>query len=211
MKVIELEAKAFVAAASGDGVAKPPGPPIFDTAKRIIGLTGRARSGKDTVADMICATFKPAERVTFAKPLKDGLKVMLNLTDEHIGGSLKEVVLADFGSSPRQMMQTLGTDWGREMVDQNIWLTVAKRKAEAAIDEGKHVVFTDVRFENEADMVRSLGGTVWHIVRDNARKVNQHASEAGVTNVPGDVVIYNNGTLEQLFEEVCVTTFKGVV
>lgn len=150
---------------------------------------------------MLKDTFK-VETLAFARPLKEGLKTMLNLTDEHVHGSLKETVIEAFGKSPRQMMQTLGSDWGRLLVSDDIWLTVARQQIEAWIEEGKHVVITDVRFDNEAQMIRAMGGSIWHIKRDTAQAVNSHVSEAGNFFLPGDIIIDNNGTLEDLFETV---------
>jgi len=60
------------------------------------------------------------------------------------------------------------------------------------------IVIKDIRFENEADFLRRHNGTLWHIVRDDAQKVNAHASELGIAIGEQDVVIDNNGTLEQL-------------
>jgi hypothetical protein len=169
----------------------------------LIGLTGKARSGKDTVAGMLKDAFQ-VETLAFARPLKEGLKTMLNLTDEHVHGSLKETVIEDFGKSPRQMLQTLGTDWGRELVTNDIWLIVAQRQIAAWLDEDKSVVITDVRFDNEADLIRKLGGSVWHVRRNDAQAVNAHASEAGVLfHSDTDKIIDNNGTLAELFDTVC--------
>lgn len=179
----------------------PPGnPPRSDNTPKLIGLTGKARSGKDTVAGFLADNYG-VKTLAFARPLKEGLKTMLNLSDEHVHGSLKETVIPDFGKSPRQMLQTLGTDWGRQMVTDSIWLLVAKRQIEAWLEQGYHVAMTDVRFDNEAEMIRTMGGKVWHIHRPNAAQVNAHASEAGVTfDKSLDVLIVNDGSLEDLFD-----------
>ena len=169
----------------------------------LIGLTGRARSGKDTVAGML-KTVVDFKSLAFAAALKDGLKTMLDLTDEHVYGDLKEVVIEDFGKSPRQMLQTLGTEWGRQLVHDDIWLTVTRRKIDRWREEGFAVVMTDVRFENEAEMIRKMGGRVWHVVRPDAPKINAHASENGVSfDAATDITIYNNGTLDDLYDAVC--------
>lgn len=60
------------------------------------------------------------------------------------------------------------------------------------------IIIKDIRFENEADFLRRHNGTLWHIVRNDAQKVNAHASELGIAIGEKDVVIYNNGTLAQL-------------
>lgn len=139
--------------------------------------------------------------IAFAKPLKDGLKAMLNLTDEHVHGSLKETVIEDFGKSPRQMLQTLGTDWGRMMVHDDLWLIVAKRQIESWLSQGYNVAVTDVRFDNEGHMIHKLGGSVWHISRPSLGEgvVNAHVSEAGTWCAKSvDSFITNDSTLEAL-------------
>lgn len=70
------------------------------------------------------------------------------------------------------------------------------------IDTRSIVVIKDVRYENEASFVRKHGGRIWHLVRDNAQKVNAHSSELGIKIKDNDVVINNNGTLQQLTDAV---------
>ena len=60
------------------------------------------------------------------------------------------------------------------------------------------MVIADVRFENEAEFVRRLGGTLVHIVRPDIYAVAAHASENGVTQLPADKVLHNGGSLEEL-------------
>ena len=60
------------------------------------------------------------------------------------------------------------------------------------------LIITDTRFDNEADFIRRAGGTVWHIDRASAPAVRAHVSEQGVARLPGDRVIDNNGTLDDL-------------
>lgn len=172
-------------------------------APKLIGLHGPARSGKDTVGQMLKDSFG-VSTVFFAEPLKESARVMLGLTDSQLYGDEKEDVLEWLGKSPRQILQTLGTNWGREMVNQDIWLILARRKIEALYEQGKSVVLTDVRFENEADLVRELGGTMWHIHRPDRRQVARHSSEAGIEFCwdMGDIRIDNIGSLEDLSEIV---------
>jgi len=66
------------------------------------------------------------------------------------------------------------------------------------LEASEVIIIKDIRFENEADFLRRHNGTLWHIVRNDAQKVNAHASELGIAIGEKDVVIYNNGTLEQL-------------
>lgn len=60
------------------------------------------------------------------------------------------------------------------------------------------VIIKDVRFENEADFIRSHNGKIWHVKRDNATKVISHSSERGIEIKPEDIIINNNGSLMDL-------------
>lgn len=169
---------------------------------KLIGLTAPARAGKDTVGGILHTHFAAA-RVAFANPLRAALRAMIpGLTDEHFFGNLKEVEIPWLGKSPRQMMQTLGTEWGRNLVHNELWLKIAEQTIDAHMNNLLHVAVTDVRFENEAHFIRQKGGQVWHIQRGEAPKVNAHASEAGVQFMQGDLIIDNNGTIADLEAKV---------
>lgn len=58
-------------------------------------------------------------------------------------------------------------------------------------------IIKDIRFENEAEYIRNLGGEIWHIVRSDTEQVKKHSSEAGIKFHIGDILIENNGTLEE--------------
>lgn len=170
--------------------------------RKLIGLAGPAYCGKDTVGAILKTHF-PLKTISFADPIRDALRLPFSLTHEHFYGSLKEVPLPWVNKSPRQLMQTLGTEWGRGMVHEDLWLILAEQKVEELHASGYHVAITDCRFENEAARIRQAGGVVWHIQRDGTKSVNAHKSEAGVAFAWGDTVIDNNGTIEDLVDEVC--------
>ena len=167
----------------------------------LIGIAGPARSGKDSAADVLVREFG-FTRYALADPIKAGVRVMFGLTDDHTDGEPKEVVLPDLGVSPRHLMQTLGTEWGRNTVRDDLWLRVADRVL-AHIDGP--VVVPDIRLENEAEWVRSKGGTLWHIERGEAPTVRAHVTENGVARQAGEPVIVNDGTLAELRAQVVDT------
>jgi hypothetical protein len=70
------------------------------------------------------------------------------------------------------------------------------------IDTRSIVVIKDIRYENEAEFIRNHGGKIWHLFRDHATKVNAHSSEIGINKRPEDLIIINNGTLDQLSNSV---------
>ena len=174
----------------------------------IIGFSGRARSGKDTAASFVCDMFG-FEPVSFAAPIKHAVSAMFGLDERHLDGELKEMPLEGLGRSPRYLFQTLGTEWGRELVHPDVWLYAMnawiERLEREYLMQGlrlQGVVVSDVRFENEAALVRDHGGLLIHLVRENAPEVNQHISECGIQRHDGDIVIRNDGTPEELYQKL---------
>ena len=169
----------------------------------LIGLAGRARSGKDTVASMITDQLRAdhGERkggmlVSFADPIKNMIDAGFHpITDQYTG--LKESPIPGIGKSLRELYQTLGTEWGRQMVHPDIWVTLAMSEVNHYIQR-MPVIITDVRFENEAQAIRERGGHLWHIERPNAPAANTHISEQQQLMQPGDTIIDNSGTLADL-------------
>ncbi|MDN6857250.1 deoxynucleotide monophosphate kinase [Pseudomonas sp. CAN2814] len=168
----------------------------------LIGLHGRARSGKDTAASYIAAQFGLLI-YAFASPLKRALIDMLNLPASAFDGADKEQPLPWLGKSPRELMQLLGTEWGRHQVHPQLWLLLAEMNLANHLEASPHArgfVISDVRFENEADWIRAKGGIVVHLHRPDAPGVAAHSSESGIAVFDNDLVIHNDGTLEDLYE-----------
>lgn len=161
---------------------------------RVIGIAGPARVGKDTAADHMLAHRPAYQKVSFADPMKNMLRVGLNMTDGQLWGNHKENFDVRYSCSPRHMMQTLGTEWGRAQIGDNIWVNAM----EAHLDQvGGTFILPDVRFENEADFVRK-NGFLLHIEGRDVDIGTSHVSEDGVTFKSGDFLVYNNndGDLE---------------
>ncbi|WP_421527287.1 deoxynucleotide monophosphate kinase [Pseudomonas brenneri] len=164
----------------------------------LIGLTGRARSGKTTAAEHLARTYL-LEQYAFADPLRDGLMAIFNLDPTDFEGDRKEQPLGWLDCSPRQLMQSMGTEWARNTVHPDVWVKLAEQNLEymtKALGAVLGFVVSDVRFENEADLIRRRGGTVIHILRPNALAVNPHISEAGIAANSADLTLPNYGTVE---------------
>jgi hypothetical protein len=162
---------------------------------RIIGLTGPAGCGKTFVASMV----PDAVVVGLADPIYAALASILGIPETVLRQrATKERPIEWLGKSPRQLLQTLGTDWGRTLVAEDLWLRIARRRIEelAAAGAGA-VVIADVRFDNEAAMVHEMGGEVWLVDRRPATEAAPHVSEAGLSTGLIDRVIDNTGTPEQ--------------
>ena len=172
------------------------------TLPRLIGLYSPAPGcGKSTVADL----FIERERVSFAAPLKRAVWNMLN--DLGLSGfryvySDKEAIIPELGVSARHMMQTLGTEWGRACIHPDFWVMIARAETQLIMNDGGSVVIDDVRFANEATMIRELGGELWRIDRPSIAYDGDHSSEGGLEDITPDRVIVNDGTIDQLLEKI---------
>lgn len=165
--------------------------------RRLIGMTGRAGSGKTLAAGMIPG----AVVIQLADPLYAALATLLGVPEVLLRDrGFKERPIDWIGKSPRQLLQSLGTEWGRDSVRPDLWLEQCRRRIAMLQEHGVGtIVVADVRFENEASMIREAGGVVWHVRRPAADGAEvAHSSEAGIHFSDGDSVIVNDGTIEQL-------------
>lgn len=175
----------------------------------LIGLYSSVmQSGKSEVANAI-RRLRPGtvEPVNFASPLKAMADTLLRemgypemVRDEMLYGNLKEVQIpAGTGyTTPRKIMQHLGTDWGRQMIADNLWVSIAIRKAERFRQSGFSVVVDDMRFPNEYHAIKDAGGIVICVARPGASLTSEHPSEGALDDFGFDYTITNDGTLKDL-------------
>lgn len=182
--------------------------------KRIIGIGGRLRSGKDTVADYL------VERYGFTKlGMSDPLLKAALVLDPIVTSETDELnydvypirlsevvetqgyVAAKEIPEVRRFLQVLGTDFGRYMIGENVWVNMA---ANAIAETEGDVVITGLRFPNETQMIGDLNGETWWIDRSltTDEALARHASENGVNSRMFDLTIENTGTLEGLYLSV---------
>ena len=157
----------------------------------IVGLTGLRGSGKDTAAKVLYE--QGFAHLKMAGPLKgmlDGLLLSQGVDrptrQRMLEGDLKELPTPFLsGRSPRYAMQTLGTEWGRDLMAGNFWVETFERSC----TQYRDVVCSDIRFPNEVDAC----DVVYRIDRGGAADV--HPSEALIPTLKVDAVIYNNSTV----------------
>jgi hypothetical protein len=174
---------------------------------RVLGLSGWARSGKDSVAEFLEKEYGYT-KASFAKPMKDALVILNPMIDvfenrANLAGCVDKLgwdYLKDASTEIRPLLQRMGTEVGREMFGEDFWVDHAL----SSIPDGAKVVFSDVRYPNEADAVRKLGGQVWRIERDGYGPANDHTSEHALNKYNFDQRIYNDSDLESLWEKVGV-------
>lgn len=165
----------------------------------ILGLCGAAGSGKNAAAFHLGRDYKAAS-YAFADPLYAAVSVITGLSVADLQNrATKERDLGWLPASPRRLLQTIGTEWGRETIHPMIWIMATLRRIDA---EQPHLaVITDVRFENEAQAIHDRGGVVWRVVRPGAGLAGvegRHSSEAGIPDEMVDDEILNDGSLATL-------------
>jgi hypothetical protein len=168
---------------------------------KLIGLTGLPRSGKSTVGEYL-KTHHDYFQIAFADPLKEAAAILLDRTEDEMNGINfdREATLTDWNFSTRWFLQKFGTECLRNQIHQDFWVIHMRKRIASLIGmrADDKIVITDCRFDNEAAMIRELGGNVIEIRRDGTSG-SDHVSDRGIAP---DGVIYNNGTLEDLYLEV---------
>lgn len=179
-----------------------------NTHLNLIGLVGKKRVGKDAIAQTLVREYDFTQ-LAFADLLKDAaiaLNPIVGVDDDlmflvrlatAVHGRGWEGTKAKYPEA-RSILQRLGTDVVRA-VDEDFWVKALEARLLAT--DGP-VVVSDVRFENEAALIRRYGGTVVRVTRHDAyRDLDDHASE-NVDGIPFDTEVVNEGTLADLEQAV---------
>lgn len=169
------------------------------------------QSGKSEVASCL-ETAHGYTLVKFAGPLKDMARALFEGMgygkcdiQAMVEGGLKEKAIPGFDTTttPRLIMQTLGTEWGREAIQNDLWIKVARAKAMKIIEAGGRVVIDDLRFPNEHDFIWSFPGSeVWQITRPGTEAYADHPSEGLLNDHDFDMILDNDGTIAELWDAV---------
>lgn len=165
----------------------------------IIGLTGYAQAGKDSVANILVDHYG-YQRIAFADPIRKLLYEMNPIVKD--GGYRVQGVVDGYGwdvaktafPEVRTMLQSLGVG-ARKTFGDMFWVQQALRQVHF---EGNFVI-TDVRYPNEAKAIREYDDSqIWRIKRSGVLPVNAHASETAMDGEKVDQIFLNNGTLDDL-------------
>jgi hypothetical protein len=155
-------------------------------------------SGKTTLAEALWQHgYQPLK---LAGPLKRMTAALLReigysaeCIRDALEGSTKTTPIPELGDrTPRHLMQTLGTEWGRVCVADDLWLSLTIRHAQALRTSGVPVVIDDMRFPNEAAALRAAGATLIRIDRPHTTNPDTHASEGALDTWPFDLTITND-------------------
>ncbi len=172
----------------------------------IIGLSGYAQTGKDTVAEHLISNYN-YRRVAFADPIRKALYKL----DPVVGvGEFSSVHLRSavdgmgweetkrISPETRRLLQVLGTEVGREMFGPDFWVNQAMN----GVGKFDKIVFTDVRFPNEYRAIKARSGIIIRIVKPGTAAVNGHASETALDNFSFDATIVNDGSKYDLYKKI---------
>ena len=178
--------------------------------QKIIGITGLKRSGKDTIAEYLQEHYN-YKVFRFADPIKDMITNLLTYMDFTPNEILKyterekEIPIPGLKSSWRQLAQGIGTSWGREMIDRNVWINILDN----ASKNYDKVVVSDVRFNNEAAWIKNKNSNniIIKVERDLC-ELDDHTSESGINEQFIDQIIYNNDKLDSLY--YCINLIEGL-
>lgn len=166
--------------------------------RTIIAFTGLAGAGKSTAASHL-VNHSVYTRVRFAGPLK-AMMAALGLTAAEIDGDRKEEPCALLGGkTPRWAMQTIGTEWGRKLIDESLWVRAWRADVDR-LPEGWPVVVDDCRFPNEAAAIQAAGGHIVRIERPGAGTASKHESE--LHQLPAMLTIQNDKSEADLFRQI---------
>ncbi|MCK9436751.1 MAG: hypothetical protein M0Q12_06035 [Synergistaceae bacterium] len=184
-----------------------------------IGITGPAQSGKDTVYGILKDIFgNKCQRFSFADKLKDSACTLLNISREQLEGlkifdsvKFRLILDEDWGGpidycypdddimvepfTMRTFLQRYGTEAHRNIFGKDFW--VEQLFKNVPDDNNMLFVITDVRFDNEAKAIKDRKGFVIRLTRNGTGNM-KHASEVPIDMDLVDVVIINDGSIEDL-------------
>lgn len=182
---------------------------------KLIGLGGKLRSGKDAFADYL-VEHHGYVKMGMSDVLHESAMAMnpiIHVGDrdvfryQDVTAELGYVAAKEEYPEYRAFLQRMGTEFGRNILGEHTWVGLTMSRILDQFEQGSDVVVTGIRFPNELQMIRDIGGRSIWINRPGlvtAEAHAQHASETGVTAEDFDIVIQNDGDLDELYAKAKV-------
>ena len=192
---------------------------------QLIGISGNAGAGKDTLGRYIYTHYQNIYKEAFADPLKDACSHAFGIPREYFDDSdLKNTVHEYWGVSARQIAQFIGTEVFRNNLDNllkcdlnnDFWVRRLKGKISGALiletegiyENGDTLVIPDIRFQNEIDFIYQNNGVIISLQRSGYEGnvgILNHVSESGISTLafkPGaHYILENNGSIPDLYNQ----------
>lgn len=187
----------------------------------LIGICGKAGAGKDTCGSVVQAFYAERSqavlRYSFATPLKLALGAMLGIDPKLFESpEFKQQRHPALGKTYRELLQTLGTEWGRDVVHPDCWVLLAEERIGKRARDGIGTVITDVRFNNEAKWIKEQGGALIRVIREGdgerlGSTEASHASEAGISKLYIDAEVSAPGGEPEMLCSRFLEALQGLV
>lgn len=170
------------------------------TSVSIIGIIGRSRSGKDTVANIIQKECKHSYKIVrLSAPIKEAAIALFDFNNDQIEGALKEIVDPRWGVSPRQVFQKLTQEMMKYLgTDHFTRLLYSKYDA--------NIIIPDIRYVHDIHEIHRRGGKIIYVSRKDLPV--RHECENCLEEYAkfADFTVANDGTIEELRE--IINTFN---
>ena len=168
----------------------------------LIGISGKMGAGKTSVAQYF-VKHHDFVKLAFGDSLKKAAIEMTGLEMIYFTDPLlKEKIIPGIEVTPRQIMQLLGTELAREMIHPDFWIW--RMRQSFSLYSNHDIVVDDIRFENEANLIRMNSGVVIHLERNVEFKSNhkKHKSENGIKFNNADFVVNAEDTVDMTAFEI---------
>jgi dephospho-CoA kinase len=175
----------------------------------LICIIGNIGTGKTTLANILKEN--DYEEITFAGPVKE-IGLIFGFEKHELYGTQEDKLKQNeyWGVSGREFMQKFATDIMRNelpkhinmnMNNDTIWVRLCEKKIINLLKNNKKIIVSDGRFPDEINMIKKLGGKIIKIKRDNPYEIT-HESETYISKLNADIIIDNNGTIEELKKQI---------
>ena len=183
----------------------------------LIAICGKRRSGKDTIADILCEQYGYM-KVRIADPLKFVVGTLFGFSLEQMECDQKDALDERWDISPRQAMQFIGTEVMQHKIQEllpdvgrKFWIRSFLSGIRGG-DQNQKYVISDLRFLHEEEELRKHGVMIWKVIRPGHQhqhqhqhqnsEIDQHCSEKEWEEICEDVLIINSGDVSDLQKSV---------
>jgi len=169
----------------------------------IIAISGKKGSGKSTIGEIFRNNGYILD--SFANSVKDICTILFNYDRNKLEGiteedrKWRENTNNKYNITPREAMILVGTEFGRKMINENIWIDTLFNRYDK--NDNKKLVITDLRFPNEYEEIKKRGGIIIRINRYNNKNLH-YETECLLDEYKFDYIIDNNGTIDELKDKI---------